>query len=79
MCVQTAHSFGYVTVNMDKVEKDVMGYLDANGDGNVDEKDAQEMIQKTMNMLTCDTGISAGRGSPNFRVFVSLRVILART
>lgn len=56
---QGAHHLGYVTVNMDKIENDVMKAMDTNGDGKFDEKDAQEWVSKAVTLLTCDTKISA--------------------
>lgn len=58
---QLAHQQGYVTVHMEKVEKDVMKILDTNEDGKLDEKDAAAWLSKSVGMLTCDTKISAGK------------------
>ena len=63
---QGAHHLGYVTVNMDKIEKDVMSLMDSNGDGKFDQDDAQEWLKKTVTLLTCDTKISAGTFTVGF-------------
>jgi hypothetical protein len=47
---------------MDKVERDVMRLLDADGNGKLDQEDARLWINKAINTLTCDTKISAGVG-----------------
>mmetsp|Transcript_43 Transcript_43/g.82 ORF Transcript_43/g.82 Transcript_43/m.82 type:complete len:187 (+) Transcript_43:1392-1952(+) len=51
---QVAASYGYVTINWKKVEKDVMTALDTNGDGKVDEKDAGIWLQKVLDVLAND-------------------------
>lgn len=51
---QVAASYGYVTINWKKVEKDVMGVLDTNGDGKLDEQDAGVWLQKVLNVLATD-------------------------
>ncbi|CAD7925060.1 unnamed protein product [Amoebophrya sp. A25] len=51
---QVAASYGYVTINWKKVEKDCMNILDTNGDGKLDEKDAGVWLQKALNVLATD-------------------------
>lgn len=51
---QVAASYGYITVNWKKVEEDVMGALDTNNDGKVDDKDAAFMLSKVMTILSND-------------------------
>jgi hypothetical protein len=52
---------------MDKVEKDLMRFLDADGNGKLDQEDARLWINKAINTLTCDTKISAGGGKQLLR------------
>lgn len=49
---QVAASYGYITVNWKKVEKDVMTAIDTNGDGKVDEKDVGVWMQKALSVLS---------------------------
>merc|ERR1712032_4964 len=51
---QAAASAGYITVNWKKVETDVMGVLDTNGDGKFDEKDGMVWLEKILKTLSND-------------------------
>lgn len=54
-----------MTVNWDKVEKDLMGTLDVNHDGKVDSADASYALQGAISILSANmaatgTGFAAG-------------------
>lgn len=51
---QVAATYGYITVNWPKVQKDVMAMVDTNGDGKIDEKDAMVWVKKVMDTLAND-------------------------
>ncbi|KAF4722532.1 hypothetical protein FOZ62_009102 [Perkinsus olseni] len=57
---QAAAQAGYVNVNWDAVQRDVMKGLDMDGDGEVTEMDAREAVVRAVNYLTENTGIAAG-------------------
>eukprot|EP00320_Phaeocystis_rex_P010049 CAMPEP_0119074480 /NCGR_PEP_ID=MMETSP1178-20130426/72141_1 /TAXON_ID=33656 /ORGANISM="unid sp, Strain CCMP2000" /LENGTH=206 /DNA_ID=CAMNT_0007056641 /DNA_START=35 /DNA_END=655 /DNA_ORIENTATION=- len=52
---------GYIEVNWNKVEADVMGQLDLDGDGKVDRKDAQVGVQKIVRYMADEnSAVTAG-------------------
>merc|ERR1712129_39221 len=63
-CLQQALAHGgYVTVNWEKVEKDVMAVLDTDKDGKVDAKDLNNHYMNLLQILQKNTySVSAGFG-----------------
>jgi len=51
MFVQGLAYLGYIDVKWNKVQKEIMGALDADGDGEVTTKDAKVFGEKLMNVL----------------------------
>eukprot|EP00930_Biecheleria_cincta_P078174 TRINITY_DN65585_c0_g1_i1.p1 TRINITY_DN65585_c0_g1~~TRINITY_DN65585_c0_g1_i1.p1 ORF type:complete len:181 (+),score=53.42 TRINITY_DN65585_c0_g1_i1:51-545(+) len=52
---------GYITVNWNKVEQDMIRVLDVNGDGKFDQKDMESGYLKTLSVLQQNTaGMSGG-------------------
>eukprot|EP00123_Amoebidium_parasiticum_P019949 comp38453_c0_seq1/m.47354 comp38453_c0_seq1/g.47354 ORF comp38453_c0_seq1/g.47354 comp38453_c0_seq1/m.47354 type:complete len:166 (-) comp38453_c0_seq1:355-852(-) len=66
MTFQAAAWNGYVVVNWDKVEKDVMSALDVNKDGKVDMDDARFAASRTIEILTSNTGGAMGGFTAGF-------------
>ncbi|KAF4684865.1 hypothetical protein FOZ60_007173 [Perkinsus olseni] len=57
---QAAAQAGYVNVNWDAVQRDVMKGLDMDGDGEVTEMDAREAVVRAVNYLYGEYRIAAG-------------------
>eukprot|EP00594_Rhizosolenia_setigera_P012245 CAMPEP_0178955648 /NCGR_PEP_ID=MMETSP0789-20121207/9732_1 /TAXON_ID=3005 /ORGANISM="Rhizosolenia setigera, Strain CCMP 1694" /LENGTH=158 /DNA_ID=CAMNT_0020637323 /DNA_START=318 /DNA_END=794 /DNA_ORIENTATION=+ len=58
--LQTMSYNGYITINFDKMNSDFKKALDINDDGDVDEKDVQEITDKTVDILSYN--LPAGSG-----------------
>ena len=59
MMFQTAAHMGYVKVDMEKIENDMLKLVDTNGDGKIDEADAKIWLGRTTDFLVFDTKIAA--------------------
>eukprot|EP00128_Syssomonas_multiformis_P009613 Colp12_sorted_trinity150504_noHs@8368 len=66
IAMQAASWQGYITVNWNKVENDLMGLLDVNHDGKVDEKDVEIFSSKIITALTHNMGATAGGFTAGF-------------
>ncbi|DAZ98573.1 TPA: hypothetical protein N0F65_005757 [Lagenidium giganteum] len=58
--MQCASYAGYIDVNYQKLERDVMEFLDLNHDGKVDTQDANELFKSVMKVL--EFSLPAGSG-----------------
>ena len=62
--LQAAAQFDYITINFAKAEKDFDGMLDLNGDGKIDQEDAELGLNKIKEVIGSNMGPSyAGFGS----------------
>ena len=63
---QVAAYYGYVKVDMAKVERDFTAVLDVNKDGKVDQDDLRAMFGSTIDVLTANTDLSTGASAGGF-------------
>ena len=63
---QVAAYYGYVKVDMAKVERDFTAVLDVNKDVKVDQDDLRAMFGSTIDVLTANTDLSTGASAGGF-------------
>merc|ERR1712071_695522 len=63
VAIQTLNYSGYVNVNFEKMNADFNQMMDVNNDGNVDEKDAKQISDKVMEVLSYNIPAGSGFGA----------------